>query len=279
MVKEKLQNPATFLNFVRIKIENHKKTNMGQENQNQTKPKKGWLSKLNGLVFEEENTEVKEETSTETSSQNSVSNTPSKFSYSDVSQNNPQNIPANLGIPNANGVFDEKFYNSFLQVIEANNIDGMDYFEFSRAKKANDATPGFTEPMKYQTAFNTLKTFSSTPVLTKEHLIKTADFYLTKLAEEEKEFTNEMQHEVEAEVNSRLAQAKLKQDEITKKQEEIAKLQAEMGQLQGEISSLNVEAQQVQAKIDSTAKNFKVSLDVLRGQIELDKQNINAYIQ
>ena len=52
-----------------------------------------------------------------------------------------------------------------------------------------------------------------------------------------------------------------------------------MGALKGEIGTLNMEAQQTQAKIEATAKNFKVSLEVLKGQITLDKQNINTYIQ
>lgn len=256
---------------------------MEKENKNQEAPKKGWLSKLGSAIFEEDASSENQETKTATATE--VSGAPSKFTYSDVAQisgqaTNPNpNTPNLSAFPNANGVFDEKFYNSFLKVIEANNIDGIDYFEFARAKKANDSIPGFTEPMKYQTAFNTLKTLSSTPEVTKDHLIKTADFYLEKLNHEETEFVKEMKHEVEVQVDSRLNKAKAKQEEIVKKQEEINKLQIEMGTLQGEIGTLNVEAQQIQIQIDSTAKNFKVSLEVLKGQINTDKQNINNYIQ
>ena len=247
---------------------------MGQENKNQeSKPKKGWLSKLGNAIFEEESSEQ----STETTSTPAVENTavPSKFAYSDVQNVNPSANPNIQAFPNANGMFDEKFYNNFLQVIEANNIEGIDYFEFSKALKALSNT-GMADPLKYQAAFGSLKANSN---LTKDTLLKTADFYIEKLAQEEAEFNNEMKREVAAQVNSRLNQAKAKQDEIVKKQEEIAKLQSEMATLQGEIGTLNMEAQQTQANIDSTAKNFKVSLEVLKNQIELDKQNINTYIQ
>jgi hypothetical protein len=246
---------------------------MENKNNNEEKPKKSWLKALSGLVYEGEDT---------TNTADAVTTLPegsggqSKFSYSDVTP--ASNMPAGVVVPNQGGVFDEKFYNSFLKLIETNNIDGVDYFEFSRAKKANENMPGFTEAMKYQIAFNSVNTFSSEPI-TKEHLIKTADFYIDKLNQEEIEFNNEMQHEVESQVNSKLNQSKSKQDDITSKQEQIVKLQAEINSLQGEIGALNVEAQQIQSKIEATAKNFKVSLEVVKTQINVDKQNISTFIQ
>lgn len=241
---------------------------MEQEN----KPKKSIWSKLSSAVFEETTEQVDDSTTVSTP----TSGAPSKFNYSDVSVNgnaNP-NMPAMVN-PNANGMFDEKFYNSFKALIEANNIEGVDYFEFSKAKSALDNT-GMADPLKYQAAFSSLKANSN---LTKQTLLETADFYIEKLKKEEKEFGAEMQNEIVSQVNSRLAQAKYKQDEIAKKQEQINSLQAEMGTLQSEIGNLNMEAQQTQVKIDATAKNFKVSLEVLIGQINLDKQNITTYIQ
>lgn len=245
---------------------------MEQKEKTSEKPKKGWLQKLGNLVYETDPSTVQEETSTPVQQLNS--GIPNKFSYSDIPQNTNANIPS-MVMQGQNGMFDEKFYNSFLQILEANNIDGMDYFEFSKVLKSLSNT-GMADPLRYQAAFSSLQANSN---LTKQKLIETADFYIEKLDQEEKSFGAEMQNEVDAQVNSRLYQAKSKQDEISKKQEEINKLQNEMGTLQGEIGSLNMEAQQTQAKIEATAKNFKVSLDVLKGQINLDKQNINTYIQ
>lgn len=251
---------------------------MEKNNNDATAPKKGWFSKLaegaSKALFEEDNSVATDESKkTNNSVSNSESTTPSKFSYSDVNQSS--GIPASMVIPNASGMFDQKFYDSFLQVIENNNVEGIDYFEFSKALQALSAS-GLAEPMRYQAAFSSLKANSN---LTKDTLIKTADFYLDKLTQEETEFNAEMEHEVEVQVSSRMNQAKDKQDEIAAKQQEILKLQADMNTLQGEIGALNMEAQQIQGKIESTAKNFKVSLDVLRGQINLDKQNINTFIQ
>lgn len=241
-------------------------------------PKKGWFKGLQNLIFEEvPETNAEKQVSDETTSKSTASSTPNKFTYSEVAQSNNQNIPSSMVIPNSNGMFDEKFYNNFLQVIEMNNIEGIDYFEFSKALKALAST-GMAEPMKYQSAFSTLKA-TSTPVLTKDTLLKTADFYIEKLEQEKAEFNAEMKNELESQVTSRLNQAKSKQEEIVRKQEEINKLQSEMGTLHAEIGTLNVEAQQAESKITATGKNFDVSLEVLKNQINSDKQNISNYIQ
>lgn len=250
---------------------------MGQNDKTtEVKPKtNGFFKKLSSLVYESTPEETTESNAVNSTPVTTDVNSPSKFTYSNPVVNTTTGVPNTMVNPNANGMFDENFYNSFLKLIEANNIDGIDYFEFSKALKAL-ANTGMADPLKYQAAFSSLRANSN---LTKEALLKTADFYIEKLGQEEKEFNNEMQHEIDIQVNSRLNQAKAKQEEITRKQEEISKLQLEMGTLQGEIGALNMEAQQTQMKIESTAKNFKVSMDVLISQIGLDKQNINTYIQ
>ena len=233
----------------------------------------GLFKKLSSLVFEEtETTEVSKETSETTQS---TQTTGKGFVYSD-SQAGTSNPQVNLSIPNANGIFDQKFYNHFLEIIEENNIEGVDYFEFSKAKKAMDGIPGMAEAVKYQSAFASL---SANSKITKEHLLKTADFYIEKLDVDAKEFENERDSEIKNQVQSRIDQAKTKEGQIASKQEEIAKLQAEINNLQVEIGQLNVEAQQYQFNIDATAKNFKTTLEAVKAQINSDKQNIQNFIQ
>lgn len=245
------------------------------ENKTKEEKKTGWFDKIGqsigSAIFETESSNKSEDSNSESLTENIASE--SKFAYSDVPNSN---TPVGMIIPNQNGVYDEKFYNNFLKIIEDNNIDGIDYYEFSKAKKANDGIQGFTEQMKYQAAYSSLKANSN---LTKATLLDTADFYIGKLNDEETSFNAEMQHEIESEVGLRLNQASSKQSEIVSKQEQIVKLQNEMSALQGEIGALNSEAQQIQSKIESTARNFKVSLEILKGQINLDKQNITTFIQ
>ncbi len=244
---------------------------MSDTTNNSGKPKKSFFKTLSNLVYEEDTTTSEETTNSTAASSNAQ---PNKFQYSETTQST--NIPSNLGIPNVGGTFDEKFYNSFLHVLENNNIEGVDYLEFSKAKKAMDNIPGMAEAVKYQSTYASLKANST---ITKEQLLKTADFYIEKLENEGKEFDVEMQNEISAQVHARNEQSKSKEAEIVKKQEDIAKLQNEINVLNAEIGQSNVEAQQFQAKIDSTAKNFKITLEAVKGQINLDKQNIQTYIQ
>lgn len=248
---------------------------MGTENQNTGNAKKGGLfGKLGSLIFESDS-ESNETPAKKVEAVVDTTNHQSKFAYSEASPVAGL-TPATM-VVNANGVFDQKFYDNFLKVIEENNIEGVDYFEFSRAKKANDSLPGMTDALKFQMAYNTLK--ANFPNLTKERLLETANFYISKLDNEASDFQKEMEREIKNKVTSRLDAAKAKQDEIVKKQEQIAQLQAEIGQAQAEIASLNSEAQQNQNKIEITAKNFQVSLDVLKAQIEQDKASITNFIQ
>ena len=240
------------------------------EKKEETK-KAGLLGRLSKLVFEERDSETNEK---ENESATVIDvNTASKFNYSSVAQN--QTI--GMVMPNSNGVFDQKFYDSFLKIIEDNNIEGIDYCEFAKAKKANDNIIGLQDAVKFQMAFNTLK--ANSPTLTKDRILDTANFYIEKLDEEEKNFNAEMQNEINAEVNSKLSQAKSKQEYIVKKQEQIAQLQAEIGQLNNDIGTLSTDAQTTQVKIENTAKNFKVSLEIVKGQINQDKISIQQLIQ
>jgi len=241
------------------------------DKENVKKSSGGLFKKLSNLVFEEtESTEVSQDNSDSAQVEGAVN----KFVYSDTQSNN-SNPQVNLNIPNANGVFDQKFYSSFIKLIEDNNIEGVDYLEFSKAKRAMDNIPGMAEQVKYQSAFATLGANSQ---ITKEHLLTTADFYIEKLDSEAKEFEVEMSKEIEAQVNARIDVVKNKEGEIANKREAIERAQAEINALQTEIGQVNVEAQQYKFNIESTAKNFKATLEAVKAQINADKQNIQNFI-
>lgn len=226
--------------------------------------KKNWIKSL----FVKE-TDVTPEVAVEEKNATNVGANPTHFNYSNAS--NTVNVA-----PQMNGMFDEKFLAHLLDVIEKNNLDGMDYFEFSKSKKNLDNAPGFTEQMKFQSAFGVLAASTN---LTKERLLETADFYIKVLEKEETEFENSKNAEIEAQVSSRLNDASEKEAMIAKKTEDINKLQIEITQLRTEIGVLQNEAQNSQFKIESTAKNFKYTLDSVKNQIVSDKNNIQNFIQ
>jgi len=245
---------------------------MSDKNKEEKKPKgKGFFDKIKSIAFEttEENSENKEEIVPSTEGHNS------KFVYSNVTQN--PSIAS--GIPAMNGQFDERFYQGLVKVMEDNNIEGTDYLEFSRGKKAMDSIPGMAEQIKYQSTFAQLQANSSGKKIEKSYLLSTADFYIEKLDQEEKDFNLEMQKEINAEVSARNNQVQEKTNLIKEKQDQIAALNAEINGLSMEIGQTQNDAQIAQAKIDATAKNFKVTLEAFKSQILLDKQNIQNFIQ
>lgn len=245
---------------------------MSDKNKEEKKTKgKGFFDTLKKIAFEttEESSENKTETTSVTEGQNS------KFVYSNVAQTG--NITP--GMPAMNGQFDDKFYQGLIKVMEDNNIEGVDYLEFSRGKKAMDSIPGMAEAVKYQSTFAQLQANSPGKKIEKSYLLSTADFYIEKLGQEETDFNAEMQKEINAEVNARNTQVQEKTNSIKEKQEQIAALNAEINGLNMEIGQTQNDAQIAQAKIDATAKNFKVTLEVVKNQIILDKQNIQNFIQ
>lgn len=226
--------------------------------------KSGWFKSL--FVTE---VEVEETPSVEEKTSNTLNPIQSNFNYSNANPN------ANIS-PQMNGMFDEKFFAHLADVIEKSNLDGVDYYEFNKSKKNLDNTPGFTEQMKYQSAFGVLAASTN---LTKERLLETADHYIKVLEKEESEFEKSKNSEIESQVTSRLSNASEKEKMIASKMEEIAKLQADITQLRTEIGVLQNEAQNSQFKIESTAKNFKYTLDSVKNQIIADKNNIQNFIQ
>lgn len=229
------------------------------------KPKKGFLDRIKEMAFE-----TVEDDSTKSTEESTTAQTAAPFNYN-------YNAGAAPVATQATGVFDQAYYNNFQRILEENNIEGVDYLEFYKAKKSFDSMIGMADPAKFQTAFLSLKAIS--PTLSKLHLTTTADVYLEKLAQEDTEFKAEMVNEVETKVNSKIKAAKDKEDSIKSKQEQIAKLTAEISELGMGISQDNAEAQQAQLQIDSTAKNFQVTLDIVRNEINGNKEGIKNYIQ
>lgn len=223
--------------------------------------KSGFLSSLkSAFVVTEEST-----AETETKEVNAVSEQPQTVNFANTAT-----------IPQVNGAFDTKFHEYLLGVIEKNNLDGVDYFEFSKSKKNLDNAPGFTEQMKYQSAFGVLQASTN---LTKERLLQTADHYLQVLDNEDKDFEESKKSKIESDVTSRMNKVSEKEKLIASKSEEIIKLQTDIAQLRNEMSVLQNEAQNEQFKIESTAKNFKYTLEAVKAQIISDKTNIQNFIQ
>ena len=209
--------------------------------------KKGFFSKLSdigsNLLYEKvEGTEEVEDIS--------VSNSGSANAV-------PMASTVNLNIPTSgNGVFDQKFNDSFQALIEENNIPGIDYFELRQAIKNMSGIAGLNEAACFQTAFTTLKV--GDPTLSKEKLMKSVDHYVKVISRRNKA------ESLNSENKDLVQQLTDINEKIRKNQEEAIKL--------------NSEASTVEANIGQTSKNFITTLAHVKSTLETDKQKITTLI-
>jgi len=237
----------------------------------ETAPKtKTFWDKVKSIALEEEaSTEEVSSNSQTTAAPGTSAESASKFVYSEVKSG--QIMPTF-----SKGQFDEKLFNGFIQHMEEKNLEGIDYLEFSKAKKGMDSIPGMSEALKYQSAFASLK--ANSPTITKAHLAETADFYIKELDSQKSDFESEMRRELDHEVVDRQKQIEAKNSEILEKQQEMARLQGLINDLQIAIGTLNNDAAIAESNIKATENNFNVTLEVVKAQIMQDKENIKNFI-
>ena len=173
------------------------------------------------------------------------------------------------------GVFDQKIYDQLRKAMSDSKSTGVGYLEFSKVKKTFD-NKGMSEQDKYTTAFQTMQAMAEG--VTKDSVLATVDRYLGVLDNEASDFNAGMAEQTMAKVGTATAKAKQCDAAIADKQAQITKLQDEMRALQEQSANANIEAQAQQVKIDTVSKNFKATLDSLRGIIVTDKSNIQKYL-
>jgi len=235
--------------------------------ENNPKKKKKWS--LSNLIFTDEETT---EESTETSEDISVSNDGDGI-VQDTGTPLPINIPTS-----GDGIFDQKFHDMLQGVIAENNIEGNDYFEFRQAVENMDSIAGLNESAKLLTAYATLKS-SNDPEFNKEKLMSSIDHYIGVLRGEESEFNEAMQSELENKVNSKRTKAGQLVDDNKALAQQIQNLNEQIVQNNNESMKLNQEAQNEEARISQTNKNFSTTLDKVVSKLETDKQKIEDLIQ
>lgn len=239
---------------------------------NEKQPKKKGFFVSLGLVKDTENENTAEtnegtvknaQTSTEAPAVNTVKNTTTILT-----------APV---IPSG-GAFNQDMYQHIMKSLEESNKPGIDYWEFLVTKKQMDAQPGMTEQMKYASAFIGMKSASGNQ-LTKESLLKDADFYIGVVDKEVQEFSQEISSSRAEKVDALIAEAKEKDAKVEEKIQLINKLNEEIAQLRNESSGLQNEAQNNSVKFENALKNFTTTAEVIKKQINDDKANITQYIQ
>ena len=174
------------------------------------------------------------------------------------------------------GIYDNKIADHLQDLLNKNNIQGVDYYELKNALKGLSGL-SIGEREKYIAAFSTLAA-NSGGTLTKAVLLSTADFYIGLLNKEFSDFNAASGNQTQTQVTSKEKEldAKRAENEDLRKQIDVinAKIQENMNvmaELGGNISTERI-------KIEQAKNNFKVTVDSFINEIESDKKNIELYL-
>ena len=117
------------------------------------------------------------------------------------------------------GIVDNKIVEQLLKKIGEHDLDGFDYFEYKQSLKALDKMP-MDEATKYRSAFAT----ASTMGVTLQKLIESADFYLSVLDKQDKQFQEDADKKKDKQVKQKETEASKLQKQIEKYEEQIKQL-------------------------------------------------------
>jgi hypothetical protein len=228
---------------------------------------------LSRLFYDDENTapEGGEKTGAEASEDINVSNSGDEITTEGDS------IPASvsLDIPESgDGVFDKKFADALNELLEENNIPGVDYLELRNALKGMGSVAAMDESVALKSAFATLKAVD--PNLTPEKLTDSIDFYLGLFTEEEKEFEGAMQAQIDQKVTALRNEADGKLEENKQILQRIQELNDQMSTNNKEAADLNNTAAHAEINITQTHKNFVATITALRSKMTTDKDKISS---
>lgn len=182
------------------------------------------------------------------------------------------NIPAGLmstPMTAAQGAFNQEFYEHLQAEIANNDQEGADYFELRKVYEAmkksmpNDAAA-------LSAAFSALQ--ATSPNLTVDRILETADFYLKVVEKEDVDFKNQYESEYQTEVVGR-------ENAIQVELENQAQLEAQLAESKAKVQTLQAEKAQEEAKLNGVKANWAVTMQLVKTNIETDKKNIETFLQ
>jgi len=229
------------------------------------------------LFFETEGEDQKQnvnEGAAETAEDINVSNTSGDAPAEGASDDNlADNLDLNT---TGDGVFDKKFGEALNQLINENDMPGLDYLELKRALKGMGSVASMDESVAFKSAFASLRAVDST--LTADKILNSVDFYLGLLKTEEEDFEAAMQQQISENVTALKNQAQEKIDENKEILQKIQELNDKMSENQEKAQALNKEAAHAEININQTHKNFVKTISSVREGMISDKEKISNSI-
>lgn len=170
----------------------------------------------------------------------------------------------------------DKFVNILFGAIEKNNIKGFDYLEYiqsiSNLKKQGLESD---ENKLFSTAFALAKTLN----INKETLVKSADFYLGILKNEEQHFNESLNNNAKVKLQEKNKALETTLSELEKDKKKLELLQKEIINKEKKAKQIKHELDTAADKVKSIKAGFNNALKQITGKIESDKEKINKYLK
>lgn len=168
---------------------------------------------------------------------------------------------------------DSKSASSLLKALKTNNLDGFDYLEFKQSLRAL-----LHMNMDIGTALKSAFATASTMGVTKEKLVKSADFYRGILSKEKQQFDSALQRQIQQKVVSKKEETESFKEKIGLHEKKIEQLKKEMEAMQQQIDNADQIIQEEKSKLEAINTNFESTFNSIVAQIDQDVKNINNFI-
>lgn len=176
--------------------------------------------------------------------------------------------------PAAPGKVNAKFSEILLSAMEKANIDGFDYLEFKRSLQSLEKMP-MDESTRFQSAFAMAQSMGATP----QHLITTANHYLSVLAKEEKQFEEALANQQDKNIAAKQETARQLEQAIKAKEDQIKGLQQEIQTNLKQMEGIANEVAEARQKLETTKSDFLASYENLVMQIRRDVDSMEKYLK
>ncbi len=172
------------------------------------------------------------------------------------------------------GKVNPKFMDILFKAMEKNNLDGFDYLEFKQSLKSLSKMP-MDEATRFKSAFAMAQTMGATPAKLKE----TAEYYLTVLGREKKQFEEAVTQQKSKQIGNKEAEIKQLQKVIVEKKKQIAQIQKEIEEHEKKMKANKAHIEKATVKVTSTKNDFMASYDALTGQLKHDIEKMTNYLK
>jgi archaellum component FlaC len=187
-----------------------------------------------------------------------------------VSPNRPFEVPAGLA---KDGKVQNKFLEVLFGALESNNQEGFDYMEFKDFLRSLANVP-MDDSTRYKSAYATAQTMGAT----KEKILKSAQQYLSILANEQSKFQEALNGQKQRNLTGKQEEIRRLEETIKKKEAEIEKMKADIQSHRTQIGTLEQEINGASEKLTQTANDFEATYQALLGQIQADVKNIESHL-